>query len=562
MLPRLSPQAVGRYEVVAQLGEGGMARVFLAIQRNAFAAEKLVVIKQVRPELVADTEFLAMFMNEARIALQLHHPNVVHTYEVVGEAPQYFLAMEYLEGQPLSAILRKMGREGFPVDLHLWILSQALAGLHYAHELRDLDGTALGIVHRDVSPSNVFITSSGEVKLLDFGIAKAAGAVSFTQQGMMKGKLGYAAPEQCLARPLDARADIFSMGVMLWEALAGQRRRSGEGSLATLHARVTDREPTIEAVVPGIEPRLAAICGRALAHSPDDRYHSASELKADLDSYLEGQSVRPWGPRVAELMTALFAEELTGLRARIEAQVQDGRRASGKIALESQRTPAGAALPRLPVSTSPARAPRKRTATILVGAGLTAGAVALLPWLTTTEPRLTQRELTQPAPQTAPAASSQVESESESESEAKPEVAALVSAPVGVRVNWAATPAEARMWLDGKPIPNPFTAELPLGDHELKLEVSAPGYRSVRRRLVASRAPSIDIALVREARSEHRSARPAPASSPPSSPPTPTAEDATPPVRAAALAPPTSPGQELVSPPHVARPIDDKDPYQ
>lgn len=534
-----------------------MARVFLAIQRNAFAAEKLVVIKQVRPELAADTEFLAMFMNEARIALQLHHPNVVHTYEVIGEAPQYFLAMEYLEGQPLSAILRKMGREGFSVDLHLWILSQALAGLHYAHELRDLDGTALGIVHRDVSPSNVFITSSGEVKLLDFGIAKAAGAVSFTQQGMMKGKLGYAAPEQCLARPLDARADIFSMGVMLWEALAGQRRRSGEGSLATLHARVTDREPAIEAVAPGVEPRLAAICARALAHSPNDRYHSAIELKADLDAYLEGQSVRPCGPRVAELMAALFAEELTGLRARIEAQVQDGRRASGKVALESHRTPAGTALPRLANSASPARGTRKRAATILLGSALTAGAVALLPRLAPSEPGFTQSELTLPVPHTAPA-SSQVEVESE----VTREIEAVSSAPKDVRVNWSASPAEARMWLDGKPVPNPLTTELPISDHVLKLEVSAPGYRSVRRRLVASRAPSVHIALVRETSLERRSLRTAPASSPPASAPAPTAEDATPPLRAAALAPPTSPGQELTRPARAARPIDDKDPYQ
>ncbi|MDF3071055.1 MAG: protein kinase, partial [Polyangiaceae bacterium] len=160
--PKL-PAALGRYEILSLLGAGGMAQVYLALQRGAFASEKLVVIKQLRPELVSDQVFLTMFMDEARIALQLHHPNVVHTYEVGAEAGDYFLAMEFLEGLTLTQIVRKAGVGGLPLNLHLWILSQVLAGLSYAHELRALDGEPLGIVHRDVSPSNVMITSSGEV---------------------------------------------------------------------------------------------------------------------------------------------------------------------------------------------------------------------------------------------------------------------------------------------------------------------------------------------------------------------------------------------------------------
>ena len=247
-----------------------MARVFLALRRDAFGSEKLVVIKQVRPEFAADTEFLAMFMDESRIALQLNHPNVVHTYEVVGEDPDYFLSMEFLEGRTMAQVLRKYGRRSFPVDLHIWILTQVLAGLQYAHELRGLDGTPLGIVHRDVNPSNVLITSTGEVKLLDFGIAKAAGAMTFTQQGVVKGKLGYAAPEQCLGRASDARTDLFAVGMMLWEAIAGQRRSPAESNAAVLQARVTNKEPAIDEVVPDVSPRLAEICQRALAYSLDE----------------------------------------------------------------------------------------------------------------------------------------------------------------------------------------------------------------------------------------------------------------------------------------------------
>ena len=263
------PSSIGRYEILSLLGQGGMAQVLLELQRGAFASEKLVVIKQLRPELVSDETFLTLFMDEARIALQLNHPNVVHTYEVGSEGGDYFLAMEFLEGLTLAQVIRKGGRAGLPLHLHIWILTQVLAGLGYAHELRALDGEPLGIVHRDVTPSNVMITHAGEVKLLDFGIAKAAGALSLTQHGMIKGKLGYVAPEQCMGQPTDARSDLFAVGVMLWEAIAGRRRVTAETSAAAFEARIRDKEPAIEDVVPEVPRRLAEICSRALAHNPE-----------------------------------------------------------------------------------------------------------------------------------------------------------------------------------------------------------------------------------------------------------------------------------------------------
>jgi eukaryotic-like serine/threonine-protein kinase len=177
------PARIGKYQLVTLLAEGGMARVYLAFSRGPAGFDKLVVVKQIRPELAWDQDFVTMFFDEARIAARLNHPNVVHTYEVVEENGLYLLVMEYLEGHTLGELVRRVTRERVPLDLHVWMLSQVLSGLAYAHELPDYDGSALGVVHRDVSPSNVFVTYSGEVKLLDFGIAKAAGAISATHEG-------------------------------------------------------------------------------------------------------------------------------------------------------------------------------------------------------------------------------------------------------------------------------------------------------------------------------------------------------------------------------------------
>jgi serine/threonine protein kinase len=269
---------IGRYEILTLLGEGGMARVYLALSRGPVGFNKLVVVKQVRPELAWDQDFVTMFFDEARIASRLNHPNIVSTYEVVEEAGQYLLAMEFLEGQTLGEILSRLGRAQMPLDQHLWIICQVLAGLHYGHELADYDGSPLGIVHRDVSPSNVFVTYNGEVKLLDFGIAKSAGAATATQKGTVKGKIGYGAPEQFLARPVDARADVYAVGVMLWEALSGKRRKQAETPAAAYEARVSGAEPKIREVKPDVPVRLADICDRATATEPAARFATALQL--------------------------------------------------------------------------------------------------------------------------------------------------------------------------------------------------------------------------------------------------------------------------------------------
>jgi eukaryotic-like serine/threonine-protein kinase len=310
---------IRRHEIICPLGEGGMAQVYLACSRGPADVNKLVVLKQIRSELARDKRFVTMFFDEARLATRLSHPNVVHTYEALEDAGRYILTMEYLEGQSLFDVLQRIDLQYFPLDLHLWILTQVLAGLQYAHAVPDYDGSPLGIVHRDVSPENTFLTYNGDVKLLDFGIAKAGGAVSVTYRGMFKGKLAYCAPEQIEGdESPDARADIFAVGVMLWEALAGRRIEARDTCSQLAQARRTGKEPRIRQVRPDVPPALADMCDRAMALRPSDRYLSAVDFQRDLERYLEESGRRPGRAQLAELMRGHFEIERRSIRKQIQ----------------------------------------------------------------------------------------------------------------------------------------------------------------------------------------------------------------------------------------------------
>ena len=313
---------VGKYRIIAKLGQGGMATVYLSIVPGPAGFNKLLVVKLLKEELVHDPDFLSMFLNEARLAARLNHPNVVHTYEVGTDGDQQFLVMDYLDGQPLHAILRRVRREKMPLDVHVRILADMLAGLHYAHTLTDFDGTPLHVVHRDVSPQNVFVTYDGQVKVVDFGIAKAAGATSTTQSGVFKGKMSYVAPEQAGGDTIDARADVFSVGVMLWEAMAGRKFAQGDGQGAVLARRLAGAEPRIREVVPDADPELADICDRAMAHKKEDRYADALEFRDALENFLERFSRRIGSREVGEFVTQLFAEERAQIRQIIDEQMK------------------------------------------------------------------------------------------------------------------------------------------------------------------------------------------------------------------------------------------------
>ena len=316
---------LGRYRLIAELGCGGMAEVFLAVAQGPAGFNKLTVIKQIRSQLAGDPEFLAMFLDEARLAARLNHPNVVQTNEVGHDDSRYFIAMEYLEGQPLNRVLHRVKRDNFPLAMHLRVIADTLAGLHYAHDLTDYDGTPLEVVHRDVTPHNVFVTYDGQVKVVDFGIAKAMNSSAETRTGVLKGKIAYMAPEQARGERVDRRADIFSVGVMLWEAAVGRRLWKGMPDLAILGRLVAGDLPRPSAVRPDVLPELEAIILRAMAHDREERYRTAGELQGELERLLE-QMGQPVSMReVGRLISQHFADERGKIRALVEAQLRDVR---------------------------------------------------------------------------------------------------------------------------------------------------------------------------------------------------------------------------------------------
>ncbi len=306
----MPPQPFGKYTLIGKLGHGGMAEVNLAVAEGKSNFRKLVVIKRLHRHLAMEPGFVDMFLDEARLAARLNHPHCVQTYEVEEWEDNHFLAMEYLDGQGLERLLRISGQKGLdlPVELAARIVSDALDGLAYAHELTDYDGTPLGVVHRDVSPQNIFVTYAGMVKLLDFGIAKAATHVVETRTGVIKGKYAYIAPEQALAQEVDHRADLWSMGVVLWELLTGRRLFKSVNELATLHETLQGEIKLPSAFRPDLPTDLDTICMRALERDVGARYQTAQEMKEDLDRYLASLPKSVGRKHIARLMRERFEE--------------------------------------------------------------------------------------------------------------------------------------------------------------------------------------------------------------------------------------------------------------
>ena len=330
-LRRLEPG--GRHRIVSRLGQGGTADVYLAIAFGPSGFHKLVVLKVLKQSLSCDREFREMFLREARLAARLHHPNIVQTNEVLEVDGTPMMVMEYLDGQPLTQVIVR-GRQPqhpFTLPMQLRVLVDALNGLHAAHELADFDGTPLGVVHRDVSPHNLFVTVEGHGKVLDFGIAKHQRAWGErletevgTEVGTIKGKLRYMAPEQLAGEKLDRRADIYAAGVILWEALAGERMWKG-CSEPEIRSRVQAGDLPMPLAMPLAMPpatpeagwrevpsALDRICRRALSLAVADRHATALELADEIEAALpalgEVAGRREIGATVAKLFDDVRAQ--------------------------------------------------------------------------------------------------------------------------------------------------------------------------------------------------------------------------------------------------------------
>jgi eukaryotic-like serine/threonine-protein kinase len=288
--PAFVPSTFGRYQLLERLAVGGMAEIFRARQSGAHGFEKILVIKRILPHLAADPEFLAMFIDEAKLQCALQHPKIVQVFEFGEVEGQYYIALEYVDGMDALGLLRACAhrRQRLPVRLAVHIACEVLDALDYAHSQRGPDGQPLGIVHRDVSPSNVFISRRGDVKLCDFGIARATEKQrqSKTQAGTLKGKYGYMAPEQVVGGEIDGRADLFAVGIVLAEMLMGRRLFTAPNDLDVLLMVRDARLDRLNRYGGDIPPSLRKILDRILARDPDVRYPTAGALRDTLQEFL------------------------------------------------------------------------------------------------------------------------------------------------------------------------------------------------------------------------------------------------------------------------------------
>lgn len=304
-------ESVGRYRLLTELGTGATARVWLARAEGVGGFHRLFAVKMIHEHLSGETKFVDLFLNEARIASRIHHPNVVAISDVGLEASSYYLSMDYVGGETLTRLLQATWNEGrpLPIDITLQILLQCCEGLHAAHELKDRDGRPLSVVHRDVAPQNVMVGYDGVVRLMDFGIAKAVDQLKTTRPGVWRGTLPYMAPEQIRAQgALDRRVDLFALGIVLWESTVGQRLFKAKRDLDTL-TRVLELEvPRPSSVTDGYPEALEAIVLKALERDPERRYQSARALGDDLRDVLDARGVRMAAAPVERLMKSVFAE--------------------------------------------------------------------------------------------------------------------------------------------------------------------------------------------------------------------------------------------------------------
>jgi serine/threonine-protein kinase len=565
-MPTGRGQTLGKYELIAEIARGGMGIVYLAAAQGPGGFTKLVVVKELKPDFAEEPTFLTMFLDEARLAARLSHPNIVQTNEVGNDGDRYFMAMDYLDGRGLDRVRRRTrstGR-GLSRSLELRVICEVLAGLEYAHTLADFDGTPLDIVHRDVSPQNVFITFDGQVKLLDFGIAKARDSMHETHAGVLKGKIAYMAPEQARGQRVDARADVFSAGVLLWEALAGRRIGEGKNDQEILWALASRDLPRVSTVRPEVPRELDELCARAMAWDRDARYPSAAALREDLEAYL-ARTAPITARDLAACVSELFAEDRAKTSALIEqhlARARGGATSAEVPVLETGslrgHTPSnesatsgasGAAVPAPSPAPAPSYAawqpapsdasggpapappaPRRgsRAAAIVVSAAAVLGVAAAAIIATSggspgsgDRPRAADPAATAAAAPSAPGAAAPAPAPA-------PARPAAASAPTAVaalaEIAVVVTPASAGVTIDGAEMTgNPARARFPADGATRTVRASAPGHQPKVKAVTFDRDVLLELTLeptprAPAARPVARAPRPAPRAAPPPPP--------------------------------------------
>jgi serine/threonine protein kinase len=316
---------LGNYELVLRVGRGGMAAVWVARERGtASKDDRLVAVKVMLTELAEETEFVKMFLDEVRLVRSIRHPNVVDVYDVGEDDGVMWMSMEWVEGESLHTVIAEAGkRRAIPPELAVRIIADAAAGVHAAHELRDLDGSLRGVVHRDISPHNILIGTNGSVKLVDFGVAKAIGRISeATRAGQLKGKFGYMSPEQALGKGVDRRSDIFSLGIVLFELTTSRRLFRGEHDVETLRLVISGGIPRPTQIDSKYPPELERIVLKALERNVSARYQTAAELEHDLLAYLKSERLIVPQSGVAGILKRVLGERIEQRRKAVRASLK------------------------------------------------------------------------------------------------------------------------------------------------------------------------------------------------------------------------------------------------
>jgi serine/threonine protein kinase len=323
--PPFQPEPFGKYVLVDRIATGGMAEIFKAKSFSHGGFESLLVIKRILPHIGDNAEFIEMFQDEAKVSVALQHPNIVRIFDFgriqSGNVAHWFIVMECVDGKDVRNLLRKLARrkEFMPPELSAYVALEACKGLFYAHTKTDTKGNPFGIVHRDISPSNILLSYEGEVKIADFGIAKAESNAYQTRDGVLKGKFEYMSPEQAQGVEFDHRSDLFSLGILLWETLTGRRLFKTESETATLTKVREARIDSPDAIKSDLPPRLVQICMKALSKEPGDRYATAAEMEQDLRDFLFPETSDTIKARFREFLAGLFAEEHAEERRRLES---------------------------------------------------------------------------------------------------------------------------------------------------------------------------------------------------------------------------------------------------
>jgi eukaryotic-like serine/threonine-protein kinase len=453
-------QQLGRYVLGTLLGQGGAASVYMARLDGPQGFERVVAVKLVHEHLLADRDFSTMFLDEANLACRLQHPNIVHCYELCKDDHALYLAMEFLQGQPLSRVYQRARewRQPLPYSLVAWIGARAADALGYAHDLRDDAGQPLGVVHRDVSPDNLFVTYDGQVKLLDFGIARAAGRRSQTNLGQLKGKFRYMAPEYAMGLDFDGGLDVFALGATLYEGAIGVPAFDGDEQQA-LRKIVAGEVADPRDVRADFPAPFWKLLQQAMASRPEQRPHPAAQFAKALDGNA-GLTQAQGRALLSSAMRRLFPDEL-GAEASEIAELRRLSRSPEEPTAQGGHT----------VSRVGHERPRPRASTVAWTLGLVVagGAVAV---------GLTRAEAPAPAVVAAsvPSASSIVD--------------------VAVQVSPADAPG-LRISIGGELVPSasPHRA-LPRSSNAIWVEVSAPGYRSVMSQVVPDRERALVVSLL------------------------------------------------------------------